>query len=191
MVVQHFSPVGFSRSNWPAEAQRIMSNLNLSYKKFSELEYPNPPIELGEVYIGYKRGKNQLKLIYILPKPIWDGKDEIWATFVRIYPPSQAPSWMDTANSEWRVGAGRPTKMSMLGFDPTISRMTKKIEISYPEYISLTELEKLLRPIKFINWMKERPLSQNKETEIIKEKPPPKAEEPPINYDPLSSLFDE
>ena len=38
------------------------------------------------------------------------------------------------------------------------SYIKQKIERSYPEYISLTELKTLLRPIKFINWMKERPL---------------------------------
>ena len=165
MVVQHFSPVGFSRSNWPAEAQRIMSNLNLSSIKLSELEYPNPPIELGEVYIGYKRGKNQLKLIYILPKPIWDGEDKIWATFVRIYPPKHF-----TATSEWRVSGG-PTKMSISGFDPTLSWMTKKIGTSYPEYISLTQLKELLKPIQFMNWMWERPISPKEEPKITKEEP--------------------
>ncbi len=172
MVVQHFSPVGFSRNKWPAQAQKIIDNLNLSSIKLSELEYPNPPIELGEVYIGYKRGKNQLKLIYILPKPIvdgiGDGEDKIWATFVRIYPPKSPPNPFNS----WRV-SGAPTKMSLNNptFRATLSGMTEKIEKSYPQYISLTQLKELLKPIQFMNWMWERPISPKEEPKITKEEP--------------------
>ncbi len=166
MVVQHFSPVGFSRSEWPEQARKIMSNLSLDSKKFSELVYTNTPIELGEVYLGFKRGRKEWKLIYILPKLIWDGDDEIWATFVSIYPPKSPHNPFNS----WMV-SGAPTKMSLGGFNPGVGWMTKKIEKSYPEYISLTQLKELLKPIQFMNWMWERPISPKEEPKITKEEP--------------------
>ena len=179
MVVQHFSPVGFSRREWPEQARKIMSNLNLDSKKFSELVYTNTPIELGEVYLGFKRGRKEWKLIYILPKPIWEDDDEIWATFVRFFPPKSPHNH----TSQWLVG-GAPTKMSLGGFNPGVGWMTKKIEKSYPEYISLTQLKELLKPIQFMNWMWERPISP-KEDKITKEEP----EEEDAGFEGLDSLF--
>ncbi len=165
MVVQHFSPEVFTRHMWPKQAQKIMSNLNLDSKTFSELVYTNTPIELGEVYLGYKRGKNQWKLFYILPKPIWEGEDVIWATFVRLFPPKHLYH-----QSDWRVTGG-PTKMSVKELPPSENWMTGKIEKSYPEYISLTQLKELLKPIQFMNWMWERPISPKEEPKITKEEP--------------------
>lgn len=183
MVVQHFSPVGFSRNQWPAQAEKIMENLNLSSKKLSELEYTNPPIELGEVYLGYKSRRKEWKLIYILPKPIWEGDDEIWATFVRIFPPKTLPKYnQPSGTSEWYV-AGAPTKMSIKdgdsdfgNYDHNINnRMSRRIAKSYPDYISLTQLKELLKPIQFMNWMWGKPLSPKEEPKITKEEP----KEPP------------
>ncbi len=172
MVVQHFSHVGFSRNKWPAEAQKILDNLKLSYKKLSKLEYTNPPIELGEVYLGYKESSNRWKLIYILPKPIYEGDDKVWATFVRIYP----PRYEMPPPPKWSVGPG-PTKMSVTSdmwnpFGAVSANWKKaKIEKSYPEYISLTQLKESLTPIQFMNWMWEKPLSPKEEPKITKEEP--------------------
>ena len=183
MVVQHFSHVGFSRNKWPAEAQKILDNLKLSYKKLSKLEYTNPPIELGEVYLGYKESTNRWKLIYILPKPIFEGDDKVWATFVRIYPPNhQEPNgapWNETIFSHppKRSVWGAPTRMSVTPdmwnpFDEVSTLWRKrKIEKSYPEYISLTQLKESLTPIQFMNWMWERPISPKEEPKITKEEP--------------------
>ena len=178
MVVQHFSPVGFSRASWPAQARKIMGDLNLDSKKLSELVYTNPSIELGEVYLGYQRAKKKWKLIYILPKHIWDGDNKIWATFVRFFPPKSPHN----SSNSWLVG-GSPTKMSLDG-DALERGMSRRIARSYPEYISLTQLKELLKPIQFMNWMWERPISP-KEDKITKEEP----EEEDAGFEGLDSLF--
>jgi hypothetical protein len=49
--------------------------------------------------------------------------------------------------------------------------MSRRIAKSYPDYISLTQLKELLKPIQFMNWMWEKPLSPKEEPKITKEEP--------------------
>lgn len=189
MVVQHFSPEGFSRKrDWARQAHEIMDKLKLDYKKVSTFEFTNPPIIPGEVYIGKKAlakgAKNQkFKLFYIPPELLYEpevSNDYLWGAFVPIKTHAASPY----RHIEWKNMLVSPTahttRMSipLRGMDinwirENTSYIKEKIERSYPEYISLTELKILLRPIRFMNWMKEKPLSLNKETEIIEERAPP------------------
>ena len=178
MVVQHFSPKGFSRKrDWARHAHEIMDKLKLNNKKVSALKFTNPPIVPGEVYIGKKAlkgdGSNQhkFKLFYIPPDLLSEEGDYVWAAFIPIR--TQALDWPDSKiqreglpNLEWYIPpSGYSTRMSINLVDMDLnwikdntSYIKQKIERSYPKYISLTELKTLLRPIKFINWMKEMPL---------------------------------
>jgi hypothetical protein len=165
-----------------------MDKLKLNNKKVSALKFTNPPIVPGEVYIGKKATKkgaknHTFKLFYIPPELLSEEDDYVWAAFVPIR--TEGHLFRDG----WYIPpSGNSTRMSINLVDMDLnwiedntSYIREKIERSYPEYISLTELEKLLRPIKFINWMKELPLSQNKETEIIK---PPNREVDDFLYSP-------
>jgi hypothetical protein len=171
MVVQHFSPKGFSRKrDWARQAHEIMDKLKLDYKKASTFEFTNPPIVPGEVYIGKKATKegaknHKFKLFYIPPELLSEEDDYVWGVFVPIKTHAASPY----RHIEWKnllvAPASHTTRMSINLVDMDLnwiedntSYIREKIERSYPEYISLTELKTLLRPIKFINWMKERPL---------------------------------
>ena len=164
MVVQHFSPKGFSRKrDWARHAHEIMDKLKLSNKKVSALKFTNPPIVPGEVYIGKKALKgHKFKLFYIPPDLLSEEGDYVWAAFAPIR--TQAHAW---GPDEWYIPPykSNTTRMSINLVDMDLnwikdntSYIKQKIERSYPEYISLTELKTLLRPIKFIKWMKEMPL---------------------------------
>lgn len=186
MVVQHFSPVGFSRrKDWTRQAHEIMDKLKLDNKKFSEFKLTNPPIVPGEVYIGTKSQKlfpsknNKFKLFYIPPKLIFEPENQfVWSVFVPIL--SNLPSpYKKKEGIRWKISpTAHTTRMSIRGDDfrdnwiaDNTSYIKEKIEKSYPQYISLTELKRLLRPTQFMNWMSERPLSPKEEPKITKEEP--------------------
>jgi len=203
MSVQHFPPYGFSRPySWPRYAHEIMDKLKLNNKKVSALKFTNPPIVPGEVYIGKKATKegaknHKFKLFYIPPELLPEEDDYVWAAFVPIRTHFNRRTWYIAPDGKSTRRSINLQQMDLNWIENNTSYIREKIERIYPEYISLTELKKLLRPIKFINWMKELPLSQNKETEIIEERPPPSAYEPSLHdddwwgdRDPLEGLFD-
>jgi len=174
MVVQHFPPEDFSRSEWPGQAQKIMDDLKLNHDDFTKIKYTNPPIVPGEVYLGrkYTPSTSQIKLFYIPPNFISEASGEVWAMFGEIYPPKSF-----SPNSTRWVAGDIATKMTTIdneieGWEkPTPADMKERIEKNFPEYISLTQLKKLFEPMQFMNWMSERPLSPKEEPKITKEEP--------------------
>jgi hypothetical protein len=181
------------RIDFPEIAKQQLKEVKFNPQDEVKLDYDNPPLVPGELYLG-KKVSGELKLFYIPSKLIEEEKDYyLWAIFYKIIPRHSIPTM------EYSGSKSKATRMGFTSMDHYVDNMeqhypyqsydelkniivdtwiednipliTQKIEKSYPWYISWSEIRKLKSPIKFMNWMKERPISPKEEPKITKEEP--------------------